>query len=72
MHDPTKGQQVISKGYPRGNKELLGPFSSQFGPQETYNWFKNHGISLKTEADGRVFPVSDRFHFTFHFLSFPK
>ena len=60
MHDPTKGAVEIAKGYPRGSKELLSPFNSQFGPSETYEWFASTGIELKTESDGRVFPTSDR------------
>lgn len=60
MHDPRKGFKEISKGYPRGNKELLGPFNSQFGPDETYTWFRSKGVVLKVEEDGRVFPTSDR------------
>lgn len=59
MHDPTKGHQLIAKGYPRGSKELLGPFTSKFGPLETYEWFQSRGIQLKTESDGRVFPTTD-------------
>lgn len=43
MHDPRKGSRVISKGYPRGNKELLGPLSAKFGPDETYYWFTSKG-----------------------------
>ena len=60
MHDPTKGSVEIAKGYPRGSKELLSPFSSQFGPSETFEWFAGTGIDLKTESDGRVFPTTDR------------
>ncbi len=59
MHDPTKGPKMISKGYPRGEKMLLGPYTTIFGPNETYQWFSSR-VALKTEADGRVFPVSDR------------
>jgi predicted Rossmann fold flavoprotein len=44
--------------YPRGSRELLGPFHV-FGPLQTVEWFKNHDIDLKTEADGRMFPVTD-------------
>jgi predicted Rossmann fold flavoprotein len=44
--------------YPRGSRELLGPFS-QFGPQHTIEWFEKRGVQLKTEADGRMFPVTD-------------
>ncbi|KPL71461.1 hypothetical protein ADN00_17420 [Ornatilinea apprima] len=44
--------------YPRGGKALRGAFS-RFAPQDTMQWFESHGVALKTEADGRVFPVSD-------------
>ncbi len=44
--------------YPRGEKELRGPFH-QFGTKETLAWFENHGVNLKTEPDGRMFPVSN-------------
>ncbi len=48
----------LVKGYPRGAKELLGPFT-RFGPRETVEWFETHGVRLKTEDDGRMFPVTD-------------
>ena len=48
----------LVKNYPRGSRELLGPFM-QFGPEQTVDWFARRGVSLKTEADGRMFPVSD-------------
>lgn len=44
--------------YPRGGKELLGPFH-RFHPQHLMAWFEQRGVRLKTEDDGRVFPVSD-------------
>ncbi len=44
--------------YPRGQRELKGVFS-RFGPQDTVQWFQEHGVALKTEADGRMFPVTD-------------
>ena len=50
--------QVISDGYPRGKKELLGALS-RFGPTETADWFRHEGVALKTEADGRMFPTTD-------------
>lgn len=49
----------LIKNYPRGHKELLGPFT-RFGPQETIAWFEERGVPLKTERDGRMFPLSDR------------
>lgn len=45
--------------YPRGGKALRGAFS-RFQPQDTVAWFQKRGVSLKTEADGRMFPVTDR------------
>lgn len=48
----------LVKNYPRGNKELRGPFS-HFNPQHTVDWFEGKGVPLKTEEDGRMFPVSD-------------
>ncbi|MBN1268277.1 MAG: NAD(P)/FAD-dependent oxidoreductase [Kiritimatiellae bacterium] len=44
--------------YPRGQKELIGPLST-WGVQSTMEWFEAHGVPLKTELDGRVFPKSD-------------
>ena len=52
--DPKK----LIGNYPRGSKELLGPFY-HFQPQDTISWFNRHGVELKTEEDGRMFPVSD-------------
>lgn len=44
--------------YPRGNRELLGPFH-KFGPGDTLHWFESRGVPLKTESDRRVFPTSN-------------
>jgi predicted Rossmann fold flavoprotein len=44
--------------YPRGAKELRGAFS-RFQPQDTVKWFAEHGVKLKTEPDGRMFPITD-------------
>ena len=48
----------LTSFYPRGARELLGPFHT-FGPTQTIEWFKNHGVHLKIEADGRMFPDTD-------------
>jgi predicted Rossmann fold flavoprotein len=48
----------LVKNYPRGSKELLGPFT-KFQPKDTIVWFKQKGVELKTESDGRMFPVTD-------------
>ncbi len=44
--------------YPRGNQELLQPFQ-RFNPVHTIQWFEGHGVKIKKEADGRMFPVSN-------------
>jgi len=44
--------------YPRGGRALLGPFS-RFCARDTVAWFEARGVKLKTEADGRMFPVTD-------------
>lgn len=44
--------------YPRGNKELLGPFH-RFQPADMIEWLEYRGVELKTEADGRMFPITD-------------
>jgi predicted Rossmann fold flavoprotein len=49
----------LAQHYPRGGKALRGPFT-RFQPRETMAWFAGRGVPLKTEADGRVFPASDR------------
>ena len=48
----------LVKHYPRGSRELLGPFM-QFGPEQTIAWFEQRGVRLKAEADGRMFPITD-------------
>jgi hypothetical protein len=44
--------------YPRGGTELRGAFS-RFQPKDTVRWFESRGVKLKTESDGRMFPVTD-------------
>lgn len=48
----------LVKRYPRGGRELLGAFH-RFGPRDTIAWFAARGVELKTEDDGRMFPVTD-------------
>ncbi|HET7145397.1 MAG TPA: NAD(P)/FAD-dependent oxidoreductase [Anaerolineales bacterium] len=44
--------------YPRGSAALHGAFT-RFQPADTVKWFEKHGVKLKTEADNRMFPVTD-------------
>ncbi|MES2629560.1 MAG: NAD(P)/FAD-dependent oxidoreductase [Bacteroidota bacterium] len=48
----------LIKFYPRGSKELRGPFHS-FQPGDVFEWFQSRGVELKIEDDNRVFPVTD-------------
>ena len=48
----------LVKFYPRGERELKGPFN-QFCSGDTIEWFEKHGVELKIEDDGRMFPVSN-------------
>lgn len=48
----------LVKFYPRGKKELLGPFH-QFMTGDTFEWFEQRGVPLKIEADNRVFPEAN-------------
>jgi predicted Rossmann fold flavoprotein len=52
--DPT----ALVQHYPRGGKALRGPLT-RFQPQDTVAWFKARGVALKTESDGRMFPMTD-------------
>jgi predicted Rossmann fold flavoprotein len=44
--------------FPRGERALIGPFQ-RFQASDTVAWFKERGVKLKTESDGRMFPTSD-------------
>ena len=48
----------LVKYYPRGEKELRGPFH-QFASGDTIEWFEKRGVPLKIEDDGRMFPITD-------------
>jgi hypothetical protein len=48
----------LTARYPRGGKALIGAFQ-RFQPKDTVAWFHARGVTLKTEPDGRMFPVSD-------------
>ena len=52
--DPAR----LVENYPRGGKALRGAFT-RFQPQDTVRWYEQRGVKLKTEADGRMFPVTD-------------
>lgn len=59
LHDTSKPVSDILNGYPRGKKELTGLFHKHFSPSDAEEWFRDRGVELKTEQDGRMFPVTD-------------
>ena len=54
-HDPNE----LATHYPRGARELRAAFH-RWHPGDTIDWFNRRGVALKTEADGRMFPTTDR------------
>jgi predicted Rossmann fold flavoprotein len=50
--------RAFSERYPRGGRALIGPLH-RFDAESTVRWFRDHGVELKTEPDGRMFPVTD-------------
>jgi predicted Rossmann fold flavoprotein len=57
----------LSKHYPRGEKELIGPFH-HFQPLNIIEWFESRGTLLKKENDGRMFPITDSSETIIHTL----
>jgi len=53
---PSKAEFL--KQYPRGSKHLKKTFA-KFDRNDTVTWFAQRGVELKTEPDGRMFPVTD-------------
>lgn len=45
--------------YPRG-KAFMRKTLHQFSPNDTIQWFKERGVEVKVEPDGRMFPVSNQ------------
>jgi len=50
--------RTFSSHFPRGERALISALH-QFSPEETVAWFQRRGVRLKTEPDGRIFPVTD-------------
>lgn len=50
--------ELLLKKYPRGERFLKKAFY-QFATKNTIEWFKNNGIELHTEKDGRMFPTTN-------------
>ena len=56
-HD-QRNIRKLSENYPRGERFLKKAFE-HFSVKDTIAWFGQRGVQLKTEPDGRMFPVSD-------------
>jgi predicted Rossmann fold flavoprotein len=56
-HACESAAQLIQH-YPRGGRQLKEAFQ-KFGVNDTIAWFAKRGVTLKTEADGRMFPTTD-------------
>ncbi len=56
-HDCNSIAEMIQY-YPRGASFLKKAFH-QFFTSDTIQWFKERGVTVKTEDDGRIFPVSN-------------
>src|SRR5262245_42916431 len=48
----------MSRSYPRGTNFVKKSFH-KFFTTDTINWFRERNVQLKTEDDGRMFPVTD-------------
>jgi predicted Rossmann fold flavoprotein len=48
----------LTMRFPRGERALVAPFKT-FQTSDTVTWFESRGVKLKTESDGRMFPVTD-------------
>jgi hypothetical protein len=51
-------EREFATRFPRGERALIAPLK-QFQAVDTVAWFEAHGVKLKTESDGRMFPVTD-------------
>jgi predicted Rossmann fold flavoprotein len=56
-HDCSSIAEMVKK-YPRGANFIKKSFY-HFFTSETVKWFEERGVILKTETDGRMFPVTD-------------
>src|ERR1700712_4614389 len=56
-HDCSNIAEMVKK-YPRGANFVKKTFH-HFFTSDTVKWFEERGVLLKTESDGRMFPVTD-------------
>jgi predicted Rossmann fold flavoprotein len=51
-------EREFATRFPRGERALIAPLK-QFQAKDTVDWFAAHGVKLKTETDGRMFPTTN-------------
>ncbi|MBQ9640212.1 MAG: aminoacetone oxidase family FAD-binding enzyme [Bacteroidaceae bacterium] len=51
----------LSQAYPRGHR-LLKRLFKQFGPEDAFRWFEQHGVPLVVQPDQCVFPAAQDSH----------
>ena len=51
-------EREFAARFPRGERAMIAPLK-QFQAGDTVAWFAERGVNLKTESDGRMFPVTD-------------
>ena len=61
---------TLTENYPRGKKELLGPFHSH-STGDVMAFFEERDVPLKIELDGRVFPKSNSSPVSYTHLTLP-
>lgn len=56
-HNISSNSHLLDN-YPRG-RSFLKKIFHHWSVKDTIQWFEGHGVALKTEEDGRMFPTTD-------------
>jgi predicted Rossmann fold flavoprotein len=55
-----RGIRAIQDAFSQSAGRFLGPSLKAFDVDASVGWFESHGVATKIEANGKIFPVSDR------------
>lgn len=58
--DRVQGIRAIQEAFSPTAGRFLGPSLKAFDVDATVRWFESHGVATKVEANGKIFPCSDR------------
>ncbi len=58
--DRLQGVRAIQEAFSPAAGRFLGPSLKAFDVDSTVRWFESHGVATKVEANGKIFPWSDR------------